>query len=629
MEMSDSIPASRNNRIGREVCVRFILTATIFLILSAPCLQAQTAPQSYLFVAEPQAIEGFNINNTTGAIVAVPGSPFVNSNGPVAIATNSSAILLFSANSNGTISVFQIASTGALTEIAGSPFNISDGSLPGAIAVSVDGTVLYVALGISNANQNSGQIDSFNISGGNLTEIASLPAPAFPIGIVVSSTNIYVAGGNTVQVYGLQQNIPITGTFVALPSGNATAIVGNANFLFVSRVATGSSNGYIDSISLAGPLLVSSYDAELFTPVNNEALDSTLSVLYTNGGVFTVSSSGVLTLIQPAILSPGPSNPLVVDPTAPFLFQGDQALNQGNGPLVFPLQIGDGGTLVNSEPPLDLAGIPVALVVATGTAIPPALPAVVFEPTSVNFNPIQVGQSLTVQITLYSTGSAALETGNISLSGDSSFSITSNTCPAELAPRATCFVYVAFTPLQPGNFTASLNLVGSVNGSVPLSGDPPGPVPPPPTPSFTLTATPASVAVNPGSTASSQIVVVPANGFTGTVQYSCVDSIPLSTCAVTPTGVLSITTTSTSNLLPVAIVLSIGALLLIPARKRKAVLAASALLLLGACGSSSRSLTVQPTAPVGGGTSAGTYTVIVSGKSGAISQAVSVTLVVQ
>src|SRR5580700_10750171 len=126
MEMSDSIPASRNNRIGREVCVRFFLTATIFLILSAPCLQAQTAPQSYLFVAEPQAIEGFNINNTTGAIVAVPGSPFVTSNGPVAIATNSSAILLFSANSNGTISVFQIASTGALTEIAGSPFNISD-----------------------------------------------------------------------------------------------------------------------------------------------------------------------------------------------------------------------------------------------------------------------------------------------------------------------------------------------------------------------------------------------------------------------------------------------------------------------------------------------------------------------
>jgi hypothetical protein len=191
-------------------------------------------------------------------------------------------------------------------------------------------------------------------------------------------------------------------------------------------------------------------------------------------------------LIQTDILAPGPAAPLAASATAPFLFEGS---NPQFTNLVYPFLISSNGELTNSEPPSALASTPVALVVATGTALAPVNPAVVFEPASVNFNPIQVGQSLTAQITLYSTGSAPLTINSISILGDPSFSETNN-CPASLAPSSSCNIQATFAPQSPGTFTATLNLFGNVSGSVPLSGNPPAP---PPAPNFTLSATPTSV----------------------------------------------------------------------------------------------------------------------------------------
>ncbi len=144
-------------------------------------------------------------------------------------------------------------------------------------------------------------------------------------------------------------------------------------------------------------------------------------------------------------------------------------------------------------------------------------------------------------------------------------------------------------------------------------------------PNFTLSATPSSVSVNAGSSATAQIVATPTNGFTGTIQYSCSDSAPMSSCSVSSAGVLNIATMNTANVLPVAIVLLIGGLMLIPTKKRKTTLAVGGLLLLSACGSGGNTATT----PAGHKTPAGTYTVMVSGQSGSISRQTSVTLIVE
>src|SRR5580658_4022096 len=118
------------------------------LVFATPFI-AQSQNQQFLFVDEPQAVEGFAINSVTGALIST-GAPMPDTNGPVALATNSPATFLFAANGNATVSVFQIATSGALTEIPGSPFTTiaGSGTLPGAIAVSADGNYLYIASSI-------------------------------------------------------------------------------------------------------------------------------------------------------------------------------------------------------------------------------------------------------------------------------------------------------------------------------------------------------------------------------------------------------------------------------------------------------------------------------------------------
>jgi len=145
-----------------------------------------------------------------------------------------------------------------------------------------------------------------------------------------------------------------------------------------------------------------------------------------------------------------------------------------------------------------------------------------------------------------------------------------------------------------------------------------------PAPNFSLSVTPTSVSVSAGSSATAQITATLVNGFSGPILYSCSDTAPMSSCTVTSAGAVTITTKNTANLLPVIIVFLIAGLTLVPTKKRKTGLVVGGLLLLGACGGGS-----SADVPRGGGTPAGTYSVIVSGQSGSLSHQTSITLVVE
>lgn len=103
------------------------------------------------------------------------------------------------------------------------------------------------------------------------------------------------------------------------------------------------------------------------------------------------------------------------------------------------------------------------LVVAQGTGSPGAT----LSRTSLHFTSnTNDGQAAPQLLTLTNTGSAPLVISGISISGDPSFSIKSQTCEgATLAPGESCTVTVQFVKWDPGNVRATLTFTDNASDS--------------------------------------------------------------------------------------------------------------------------------------------------------------------
>jgi 6-phosphogluconolactonase (cycloisomerase 2 family) len=106
--------------------------------------------------------------DSSGALTEVAGSPFPSGGGPDSVAFSLQGGLLATANSlDGTVSVFSVSSTGTLTGVAGSPF--AAGATPDAATFSSDGGLLAVA------NYDDGTVSMFSVSAGALTAVSGAP----------------------------------------------------------------------------------------------------------------------------------------------------------------------------------------------------------------------------------------------------------------------------------------------------------------------------------------------------------------------------------------------------------------------------------------------------------------------
>jgi Divergent InlB B-repeat domain len=449
------------------------LSALALLLLTSFVAQAQNS--QYLYVTEPQSIEGFTINSVTGALVST-GAPTPDINGPVATAANSPATFLFAANANATVSVFQIATSGALTEIPGSPFATvaGSGTLPGAIAVSADQNYLYVASSIDlDISTNTGEMDVFSIqSNGSLVPASSLPSPAPPlVGVIVSPTTpfLYVCSGSgIVQQYSVNPGGMLAQLVaLGLPSDGANSCVSDGQLIFVSRNVESNATGWIDSVGINadGSLTyLTNYKGGLFVSENDLAVQG--GFLFSSANTYSISiSDGNITPTNLNWINGNPT-PLVASPTAPFLFQGSQPQFTN---LVYPFLVASDGSLTNSEPPRILAAAPIALTVAIGSTPASSNPAFVFEPRTLNFSPVAASQNAVAQLSIYSTGSLPLEISGVSVTG-SAFSEQSSTCGSTLVPGAICYIYISFAPAAAGSFAGEVSLTGNVNGVFPLTG---------------------------------------------------------------------------------------------------------------------------------------------------------------
>jgi hypothetical protein len=302
-----------------------------------------------------------------------------------------------------------------------------------------------------------------------------------------------------------------------------------------------------------------------------------------------------------------------------------------------PKQVGaETGALTVS----DIYGRP-QTVALTGIGLAPA--GVSALPSAVNFSDWGVASSSPAQsVVITDSGGAPLNALAFAITGD--FTISANSCPARLAAGANCSAQIVFSPTTPGPRNGTLT-VSSSSVSQPfqiaLSGN---------GLSFVFQADGASSAtVTSGQTASYLLQVIPSTGSVGTLAFSCSSAPPNSTCTVNPTSVqvaggvtdsvqvtIATSAASAANAPPdkvaarvaLSIVLLPAGVFLWPPFRRRRLLAAASLFVLGllGCGVTATGGSSTPVKPVG---NPGTYAPVITATGPGITKTVSLALVVE
>ena len=153
----------------------------LFGAFRAPVV-AQSASPTYLFLLEGKGvpagtIHAFSVNPSTGALSEVPGSPFSAGLGPAQIIVDPTNRFLYVTNQNSNdITAFSIvAGSGALTLLPGSPFFIGDE--PVTMGVDPTGRFLYVFAEMIIFGQSKEVLFEYSMdsASGVLTPMSSSP----------------------------------------------------------------------------------------------------------------------------------------------------------------------------------------------------------------------------------------------------------------------------------------------------------------------------------------------------------------------------------------------------------------------------------------------------------------------
>ena len=136
---------------------------------------------SHLYVAtsgDGGGLQVFTLNNSTGALSSITGSPFATGNAPNSVAIDGTGAFVYVANrSDSTISAYSIGATGTLTAVAGSPF--AGGS--GVATLGTDSTGKYLLAAAVNGSSDL-TMYSFAAGTGALTSVATTNTGTDPAG---------------------------------------------------------------------------------------------------------------------------------------------------------------------------------------------------------------------------------------------------------------------------------------------------------------------------------------------------------------------------------------------------------------------------------------------------------------
>ena len=259
----------------------------------------------------------FSINAGSGTLSLVAGSPFATGgSGGVGISLSSTPDGRFLMAANGgsnNLTVFSIASSGAVTPIGGSPFPAL--SFPEGIKVSPDGKFLAVAEPFSN------QVEMFSIaSTGSLTSLGAFPGGSVGelAGVDINCANSLLYGGEynigetIVDGYSIASSgtlTPVPGSpfrpgvgidsrVVLLSPDDKTLFVSNGGFSAFSNTITvfsAASNGSL-SLVAGSPFPMHPGAKPLGTATSQDGSLLYVASVFSNSiSVFSVASNGALT----------------------------------------------------------------------------------------------------------------------------------------------------------------------------------------------------------------------------------------------------------------------------------------------------------------------------------------------
>jgi 6-phosphogluconolactonase (cycloisomerase 2 family) len=291
----------------------------------------------FLYASDPHnsEIDGYSINQTTGALTALAASPFstgtLSSPGflaapPGDLGSSPGSSLLYAADS-GTIDMFTVSSAGVPTALSGSP-NVPEAGF--SIVVDPSGQFLY-----ASDDDPPGGIFAFTTgSTGALTVVPNSPftipgqtvANSLPAGIVDNGSYVYAALSQTGQIAAfslVSVGGAFTGALTPVPgspfsAGTApTAVIFAGNFLYAINSSDGTLSGYSinpangvlttlsgSAFAIAGASLATDYFGEYLyvagsTGIQAFDIDSSSGALTSvSGSPFLATGATLLTVVQ-------------------------------------------------------------------------------------------------------------------------------------------------------------------------------------------------------------------------------------------------------------------------------------------------------------------------------------------
>lgn len=175
----------------------------------------------YLAAYGDAQIRGYAIDPQSGALSALPGSPYATAVQPDAVALTPSGQFLYVTSAAGGLYAYSVNGAGGFTPLAGSPF--STGGNPGYLVMDPSGRFLYFA----NTNDNTIGAYAINASTGGLTAVAGSPFSA------AAAPNCLAMDPSGRFLYANLAQTGIAGYAINNGSGALTAVPGSPYYVNV------------------------------------------------------------------------------------------------------------------------------------------------------------------------------------------------------------------------------------------------------------------------------------------------------------------------------------------------------------------------------------------------------------
>jgi 6-phosphogluconolactonase (cycloisomerase 2 family) len=314
-------------------------------------------PKKFVYAVFPssQQLYGWSINATNGSLSAVTGSPFAianlgfmvaNSTGVnlTSMAVNPAGTLLFFAYAGSDqIDVYQIGSTGTLTEVPGAPFSTLGTIQPWNLSFDGQGKYLYVTSGMEGLGQKVAAY-SIGTSGAltavqgspfafNMWQLQGDPSGKYMIGISGRSNALNGLPDDTsLYVFSIQQSGANAGALTQVSGSPFSTqyapvnlavqpVSSNGNFVYsfsLNLLEPNSIEGYqLDSSSGALTVMANSPFSNIGTGPWGQ-FDQSGAYLFIFSSTSTSSSLGVLNVASGTGVLTEPLGPVTLDPSTYF-----------------------------------------------------------------------------------------------------------------------------------------------------------------------------------------------------------------------------------------------------------------------------------------------------------------------